>query len=159
MEVRTTFTTLFDDNRKITTLKSFPVTGELIPLDLIDKILSSYRGLSYYFDCIRKAKIAQSYLKDSYVSIGELTILSGDYKSTFGFNFNPPFELHAWVNWQGQIVDLGLPMVIEHGLRFIDDSGLPSLVDREPIIAIGNIPGWIQYKEHERFNSYEAMKL
>ncbi len=80
--------------------------------------------------------------------MGAAKVMSGDYMSTYGFEYNPPYEFHAWVVDNGNIIDLALPGVIEKGLITKDDVGY-YLVKRKPVILAGTEPNWISYKQFE----------
>ena len=73
-----------------------------------------------------------------------MRVLSDDYKSAYGFDYNPPNELHAWLDVDGYVLDLSLPGVILRGLNLADEQG-PFLKGREPAILFGPPPDWILY--------------
>ena len=76
------------------------------------------------------------------------SVWSGDRKSSYGFYFRPPYELHSWLDFGlGRILDFGLPGVIEAGLNTCDEQG-PCIVGREPVILAGEPFDWMEYKAY-----------
>lgn len=125
--------------------ESWPIIGGAVPGPVIKKIIAECRGLNLQWDCIEKAQIARRILGRGFVVMGELMVMSGDYKSEYGFYYNPPYELHAWVVFDGGfILDVGLPGVIDKGLTSGDSVG-PFLVNREPFILAGRPLDWTRY--------------
>jgi len=133
--------------------EAYPVQGEIVNDSLVSvltnkipEILSEIRGLHRYWDCLPKTKKAAKILGFGEVWVGSLLVVSGDYKSEYGYLFNPPYEFHSWLSLDdsGTILDVALPGVIEMGLITSDEVG-PYLVDREPYILAGKPPLWCKY--------------
>lgn len=139
----------------ITGEEIYPIVGDLLTPGKIERIMLRMKGLSRYWNCIEKARIAREVLGFGEIVLGECLVWSNDFKSSYGFYFNPPFEFHAWVqiynsplDWYGKgmrIVDVALPGVIELGLATHDHIG-PCVVGREPFILAGEPPDWVEYK-------------
>lgn len=145
-------TTCFDTlnaktNEKMTGKERYPVFGNLLIPEQIEQIMSRMEGLNRYWDCIEKARIAKEVVGAGVIILGECLVWSEDYKSSYGFYFNPPFELHAWLQpvWRTRvIIDVALPGVIEKGLITSDEIG-PCVIGRSPIIIAGKVPDWVTY--------------
>jgi hypothetical protein len=147
-----------DNEERLTGNEVYPVIGkpiegirDLIPDEKISTLLREMAGLTKHWDCLPKAKKCVEGLGFGVVVVGSLLVVSGDLKSEYGYLFNPPYEFHAWVvlsrpvkGKPHQIMDLGLPGVIDKGLNTSDEVG-PFLVDREPSILIGAPPEWCKY--------------
>ena len=141
--------TFLDDNEVMTGKEKYPVIGKAISNNQAKKIILKCKGLKLYWDCIDKAKRAQEILKRGKVVFGSCTIWSGDWQSNYQFLFNPPYELHSWLELEnGQIIDIGLAGAILKGSILRDDIG-PFLVNRKPKILAGYPPKWIEYKVYE----------
>ena len=117
----------------------------------ITKIMQACKGLNRYWNCLEKAQIVQTILGKGDVIVGDLKVVSGDFKSEYGFDFNPPYEFHSWLEVEGAIIDIALPGVIEKGLTTHDEYG-PYLVGREPVILAGKPESWMKYISYERVN-------
>lgn len=163
MELEQKFTFNTGNDPKIIGNEVFPVIGGQISSDDLCKIFTQFKGLGKYWDCIDKARIARNYLcatrgDDSYIIlIGSLYVVSSDYKSSYGYNYNPPFELHAWIfhpNTAG-VYDLALPGVIERGQTLSDHIG--PYIDKERIPSVAafllpTCPDWLLYQPYEVYN-------
>ena len=148
----TGITTFSQDSPRVTGKEVYPVLGDLLSTKKAKEIQLEMKGLLLHWDCIAKAKIAQRYF-GGVVVVGSLMVVSGDYKSEYGYYFNPPFELHAWVQFEESIIDVALPGVIEKGLTTCDAVG-PFLVDRKPIILAASSPAWLRYEFFEVFQDH-----
>lgn len=141
----TMMTNITDKDEKLTGNEKYDIIGNAIPELAINNIIEKCAGLNKYWNCMEKAHIARETLGFGYVVFGSLTVWSYDYRSSYGYLWNPPFEFHAWVNLgAGHILDIALPGVIEKGLNIYDDIS-PALVGREPLI-LNDIPQrWMEY--------------
>ena len=156
----TTMTNIEHDRDKILTGKErYPILGEspLVKPEKIEEILESYKGLNRYWDCWEKAFRAKDIIGEGIVAVGSLMIRSADYKSEYGYYFNPPYEFHAWlmlIDWnakgKGTLIafDGALPGVIQKGLETCDHIG-PSLVGRKPVVLAGMPRSWMRYCAYE----------
>lgn len=142
----TCFDRLKENDEKMSGEERYPISGNLLTPEQAEKIMFRMKGLNRYWDCIEKAQIAREVIGVGVVVLGELLVWSEDYKSSYGFYFNPPFELHAWVSLSkiSQIVDVALPGVIEKGLITRDSIG-PCVIGRSPFILAGVPPNWVEY--------------
>lgn len=127
--------------------ESWPVFGDLITQAEADSVIAHWKEWKRHWMCLEKARwIAQNI--GGVVALGELTIYSGKFESSYGFQYNPPFEFHAWVQSDrkgGGIIDLALPGAIEMGMILKDQFG-PFIVGRKPIILAANkAPDWLAY--------------
>jgi hypothetical protein len=128
--------------------EEFPIHGSLLTSAESMLIRKNMKGFRRHWHCLEKAQRVVSLLGRGVVVIGSLHVISGDGKSTYGYNFNPPYEFHAWVQLNDGIIDVALPGVIDRGLSACDDYG-PYLVQRTPIILAGTPLYWTYYKPHE----------
>ena len=148
-----TYNTFLDDNEILSGTERYPIIGDLIEQDLADKILTEFVGLKRYWDCLEKAQITKRMTDHlfnipSVIILGALDIHSVEPNCSYGFDFNLPYEFHAWVLTDKGIIDTALPGVIEKGLNTSDHVG-PSLIGRKPyIIATDKKISWIVYTAH-----------
>jgi len=150
-KVTTFFTTKYDDLESVMTGEEiFPIIGNLVTEEQASEVIKQFRGLNPYWNCLEKTRIADKYFY-GIPTIGSLHILNVDFKSAYGYEFNPPFEFHTWLTILGTpigIIDIALPGAIQKGLTTYDEIG-PALVGREPIILAGEIPDWLIYQHYE----------
>jgi hypothetical protein len=123
---------------------------------LINAIMRSLSGLNTFYDCDKKAQIVLHWIRQfldpqAIMVIGSMAIDGQDKKSQFGFEFDPPFEFHAWVELPDNlgIIDFSLPGVIILGLNTKDQYG-PILIGRKPFILAGPAPDFLHYKPYLR---------
>jgi hypothetical protein len=130
-------TRISDAEPLLTGNEKYPITGHIMTTEAAIKIQSYFGGLKKYWHCLEKALICRQLLKFGTVVVGEMRVISGDGSSAYGYNFNPPFEFHAWLQLpDGNILDFALPGVIEKGLNTSDEHG-PFLTGVEPFILVG----------------------
>lgn len=138
----------------------YPSLGRYITKEEIHKCFNIFEAatLLQRWDCIHKALYANAVLRneergDMYLIIGSLWVISPSTNSSYGFAYNPPFEIHAWLHSPKQdvIYDLALPGVILTGLSLKDEMG-PYLSDIHPAVYSDkpNNHENIIYHEHER---------
>jgi hypothetical protein len=127
--------------------ESWPVFGDLLTQAEADAIIPKWRGWKRRWMCLEKARWIAQHI-GGVVAIGSLTIYSRKFESSYGFEYNPPFEFHSWVlsdRKRGGIIDFALPGCIEMGMELKDQYG-PFLVGRKPIIlAVHKAPKWLKY--------------
>lgn len=145
--IETSFQTALDDIGDVLTENepAYPIHGELITEAEMKRISVKHIGLNRYWDCISKNIRAKHVLGRGNLCIGSLLVYSADNKTNFGYNFNPPLEFHAWLEYGGGIIDVALPGVITKGLTSKDEHGY-FLVGREPFILAGAPPNWLKYR-------------
>lgn len=150
--ITTGFSTLLEDEDKILTgEESWPILGDTVDEKKVAEVIKRCAGMNRIWECIPKAKMCREVLGKGIVAMGSLMVTSGDLKSEYGFYFNPPFELHAWVflppekGERAAIVDVALPGIIEKGLTTHDTVG-PYLVNRDPVVLAGRPPTWLRYQ-------------
>lgn len=125
----------------------YPLIGNQSSIEMyvVNNMMPVCKGLPLYAGCLEKAIIAQKYIGGEII-LGSMKVISADGTTTYGFDFNPPNELHAWVKVQGCVLDLSLPGVIMRGLKSRDAIG-PFLEGRTPSILFGIPPEWLIYSE------------
>jgi len=149
--VTTGLTTITQDTELLTGSERYPIIGDAVSEDDVASLFTSFRNLRKYWDCLGKAYRAQNFLGKRRVMLGSLLVVSGDWKSEYGYYWNPPFEFHAWLDLgSGAIFDAALPGVIEKGLTTRDSVG-PYIVDREPVVLAGPPLSWMKYRPVEEF--------
>jgi hypothetical protein len=150
MQATTKITTLFDeDSQEIMTgemYEIYPNISTPVIKEIQQKIIDA--KLNRYFDCIQKAKIAAIHLGIPAIRLGSLFVDSTEVGVQYGYNYNPPLELHAWVQIDNNVIDFALAGTIEKGLKTKDEFG-SFLIDRKPIILAGTPPPWVHYQTHE----------
>ena len=159
MEYTSKITTVFDKDALKLMDKKYPLyddDGALIfsktEAKHLFKILIKAK-LNRYYDCIKKAKIVAEELDIKYIHFGSLKVESTEKGVMYGYSYNPPLELHAWLQLDSKInntiiIDFALAGTIEKGLITKDDIGY-FLIDREPIVLAGKCPSWLHYKTYE----------
>ncbi len=128
--------------------EKYKIIGNYKNTTLIKQLLKQCKGLRLYWDCMAKAKLVTKELGGK-VAIGKTYVWSGDFKSQYGFEYEPPYEFHAWCEVKGFIIDIALPGVIQMGLELHDHIG-PYITNRKPIIYAGSkIPKFLIYQAYE----------
>ena len=128
--------------------EEFSILGDLIDQKILNEIIKNCKGLKYHWDCLHKSMITQQVIGSGFVAVGKTMVLSGDFKSSYGHYYNPPYEFHSWLIYKGGVIDVALPGLIETGLNFSDDQG-PFLVNRKPVVLAGKPKKWMTYKVHD----------
>ena len=155
MNYTTKITTLFDEDAQelmtdkmypLYSHKSKPIIAE-IQANKLTKIFVEQK-LNRFYACIEKAKIVANYFSIDVIHLGSLMVESTEDGVSYGYLYNPPLELHAWVEIVDNIIDFALAGTIEKGLMTKDNIG-PFLINREPIILAGIAPPWLHYKTHQ----------
>jgi hypothetical protein len=149
------FTTTGDDDRIMTGNEKFPVVGNAVTAVEITQVIQACAGLKFNWSCLPKSFKAKEVLGRGEIVIGSLFVTSGDEKSEYGFLYNPPLEMHSWLDLgDGLIFDIGLAGVIDTGLHSCDAIG-PYLIDRKPVILAGVPMKWMRYKRHVGEDLYD----
>ena len=149
--METTFKVIGKNEPVLTGDERYPVMGTLLPEDQLQALFRvSCAGTRRHWDCQIKAEKLVNVLPNSFIVLGSLYVWSDDLNSNYGYEFNPPFEFHAWLvhrNRDGIIgyVDLALPGVVEMGLNSSDSVG-PIVKNREPVILCGTPESWLSYR-------------
>jgi len=100
-------------------------------------------------DCLQKAQLVKKHLHWMHLDIiiGSLYVTSITGQSEYGYEYNLPYEFHAWIRTDSdRFIDFALPGVILNGLSLSDDQG-PFLEGRVPGILIGYPPSWLRYNQ------------
>jgi hypothetical protein len=134
-----------DEGKVLTGKERYPIVGNRFSEEKVAQVLEAYKDLNIFWDCLNKAVIAQEILGEGLITLGGLLVWSEDYTSNYGYYWNPPHELHAWVHVDYYIFDAGLPGVITKGLITCDDIG-PAIVGRGPCVLAGAPKRWMEYK-------------
>ena len=115
----------------------------------VKRVFKLAKGLRKYWSCNEKAILIQKEI-GGHVIIGSHYVWSSDFKSQYGFEYNPPYEFHAWVELSDNtIIDIALPGVIRTGLELRDEVG-PYLTGRKPVIFVGSeVPNFLVYDGKE----------
>ncbi len=132
-KITTNFTCKNPNDELLTGTEQYRIIGDLLSDDLCRKIMQSCAGLSRHWHCLEKAIKVKQFLPNGYVVVGKTLVASSDLKSTYGCEYVPPYEFHAWYQCEGGIIDIALPGLIEKGLSTSDEHG-PFLVDVNPVI-------------------------
>ena len=144
----TGMSSLFEDKELLTGEEIWPILGDKVSADQVQRIVREMAGLNKCWACLPKTKWALHILGKGRIVIGSLLVTSGDGKSQYGYYFRPPYEFHSWLDLEndpkGPILDVALPGVIETGLTTSDEIG-PYLINREPVVLAGTPPNWCQY--------------
>lgn len=134
--------------------ESWPIMGNLITKKWANMMIKRFAKYQFkrHWNCFEKAYCVMEELgQTAKVAVGDLTIFSHQFESTYGFIYNPPFEFHAWVEYKGGIIDIALPGAIEIGQKACDENG-PFIVGRNAIIlATDQVPKWLKYNAVEHF--------
>ena len=145
-----------DDNQLLTGEETWPILGDKVSVEQVQRIVHEMAGLNKYWACLPKTKWARYILGKGRIVVGSLLVTSGDGKAQYGYYFRPPYEFHSWLDLgndpDGPILDVALPGVIEKGLNTSDDIG-PYLINREPVVLAGIPPDWCQYIPVEYLDS------
>ncbi len=127
----------------------YPIIGDLLSVEKADMICSMFKGLFLTGSCVEKNSIASHVIGGAKVLVvGAMRVLSADGRSAYGFDWNPPTELHAWIQEGDSVIDLSLPGVIIRGMMTSDEEG-PFLVGLTPAILAGPVPDWLIYEPKE----------
>lgn len=111
------------------------------------KIFGRY-NLRKHFSCLEKAMIVAEALDREMVNIGSLFVDSTEAGVNYGYAYNPPLELHAWVIKEGYTIDFAIAGTIEKGLMMRDEIGY-FLKDRTPVVVAGIPAPWMHYNTNE----------
>lgn len=147
-QILTSFSTVSNNDPILSGYERYPVIGNAISENEALQIAIDMNGLKAHWNCLEKAHLARSIICRGVVVVGSLMIVSGDLKSEYGYHYCPPYEFHAWIMFNGNIVDVALPGVIDKGLTTHDEYG-PYLVGREPVILAGKPESWMKYIPRE----------
>ena len=140
---------LKEDEPVLTGEELYPLVGSAVPTETIHDIQKQLKGMRRHWHCIPKAQAAQRILGAGVVVVGELMVWRVDMMGSYGYFFNPPYEVHSWlVLGKGGILDVALPGVIEMGLITADADG-PILEHRSPVILNGRPEPWMAYRHKE----------
>ncbi len=145
---QTNFSKIAIDDPIMTGNEKYLVVGDIIPEIWIRKVMQHFAGFKVHWNCIEKAQVAHQILNMGVVVVGKMHVMSGDKKSMYGFDFNPPLEFHSWIQWGENVIDFALPGVIEKGLITADEYG-PYLVGLNPFILAGKVPSNLYYEPME----------
>lgn len=151
------FTTLNNDwtpEKVMTGNETFPVIGSLVKRSRFSDICSRrFKGLYSYADCVDKNTRGREELSEipTILAIGAVRIWDKFGRGCYGFDYNPPYEIHSWlvpIKAPKAIIDFSLPGLIQRALKFTDHEG-PIVGGRTPSYLAGLPPKWIQYKSVE----------
>jgi hypothetical protein len=145
MKFSTNTTKKTDNESLMDGTESFEIVGNLMSPVQCAEIIKRCQGLTNRWHCLEKAQIAKRIIGDGIVVVGSCHLWSTDMRSNYGYNFNPPYEFHAWLHLPQGIIDIALPGSIEVGLNTHDDIG-PYLTGREPFILAGKPLDWMDYR-------------
>lgn len=139
-------TTIKSSNNPLLTGKeAYKISGNMIHPTIVVEILKRYKNLNKYWDCLKKAIIARNIINIGEVVLGKMYVHDTD--SNYGFEYNPPFEFHAWLQvTEDLIFDAALPGVIENGQSLSDKQGT-FLQNLQPCILNGKPEDWMKYEK------------
>lgn len=139
--------------------EKYPIIGNLLSEKEAEYFITLCIGLQTSANCYEKAMLV---FKNQHLlsviseknkvrlCLGAIRVWSTDGRSAYGHDFNPPHELHAWIEVDDKIIDISLPGVIIRGINYRDQEG-PVLIGRTPFILAGKVPKWIHYKTAEKY--------
>lgn len=146
----TTLSVDWDPEEKMTGEESYPVIGSLLSKRKFDDICRDcFMGLYAYADCVDKNVRGREALIEipTVLAIGAIRVWDKFGKGCYGFDYNPPYEIHSWLvpkKYPRAVIDFSLPGVILRALKFVDEEG-PIVEGRKPTYLAGPPPQWIQY--------------
>jgi hypothetical protein len=135
------------EHERMTGKENYEILGNLLTKDQVGQLMYACTNTILTADCVKKACITKAHLQDNNwkIAMGAIRVFSKDMLSTYGHDFNPPKELHCWLEKEDKIIDIALPGVIIRGLRACDELG-SFLEGRTPVILAGESPDWVIYK-------------
>jgi hypothetical protein len=139
-------------NTIMTGEESYPIIGGWSAQGMVERSFKLFAdgGLFLEASCWEKACMVKKEFflgtKDMKIVGGRIRVLSADLKSAFGYDWNPPTEVHIWLEWGKDLIDLALPGVIIRGMNTYDNIG-PILTGRNPVVLVGTCPDWIIYEK------------
>lgn len=157
LKATTTIAMDWDPESSMTGDESFPVIGSLIKRSRFSDICKlRFPGLYSYADCIAKNTLGSEELSDipTMLIIGAVRVWDKFGRGCYGFDYNPPHEIHAWltpIESPNVIIDFSLPGLVQRALKFCDHEG-PIVGGREPSYLAGTPPSWLQYKPVEIYH-------
>jgi len=153
-EKTTFFTNKFDDQNIMTGEETYNLIGFSMDYTIANELIKKFKGLNLHWNCEDKSRITWDFLKRGTLVIGSLKIWNAERDASYGFEYHPPLEFHAWieerVNGKKIIYDLALPGVILKGLEIKDEYGI-ILDGRQPVILTGEAPDWLEYTGREYY--------
>jgi hypothetical protein len=135
----------------------YPVIGSLLKRSKFEEICKSqFKGLYTYADCVDKNHRGREALTEipTALVIGAVRVWDKYGRGCYGFDYNPPQEIHAWlvpIEFPRAIIDFSLPGLILRALKFEDHEG-PIVGGRTPAYLAGPPPKWLQYQAVEIHN-------
>lgn len=138
--------------------EKYEVVGDLVSRKMSDSIIERFAGKKMYADCIEKNVIAAKMLPfPTIMMLGSLYVFDPNGgNGSYGFEFNPPFELHAWLKPVARagvaVLDFALPGVILRALKAEDEEG-HIVSGIEPFVMAGQPPSYLMYR------GYKIMKI
>ena len=157
---KTTIMTGLTANQPILSGKEkYKVIGNYLSLDKVERIMGLLKGKYQHWDCLPKAEIVAKELGGNVV-IGSTYVINKEGTGSYGYEYRPPYEFHAWVVIQkpGVVIDFALPGVIEKGLT-VKDEICYILEDIEPVILAGIPPKWLRYYPRELRDKYGTIVI
>lgn len=91
----TNFSHYTEGDPLLTGREEYPIRGGMLTQNVANQIQTYFGGLRKHWHCLEKAQVARRLLNTGIVVVGRMYVLSGDKKSTYGYEFNPPFEFHS----------------------------------------------------------------
>lgn len=145
---------------KLTGHEKYKILGRMFSGEEVREIFKLFNGLMRRGNCLRKACIVRDWLNRDrenafHVMVGSLYVIERTNHSSYGHEYNPPLEFHAWVYGRRDksVYDLALPGVIERGLEAEDDQGRILLTVEPIVLATGSsrVPYYLRYKAHSAY--------
>ena len=150
--------TVFESTEVCREDDSFPIIGSYLSKEEMEMCFREYSKRRYKrnWDCVSKAIVAAELLSneargDLVIHVGSCYVLSEEVVSSYGYEYNPPLEIHAWTfsKKQGVLYDLAMPGVILSGKEAEDELGPFLGSDVQPVViaeSLTNIPRNFKYK-------------
>lgn len=145
----------WDPNIRMTGDEKYPVIGDYLVKDIFNQVAKQFKGLLVGANCVEKNMIGERAVGFScLLVVGSFRIWTKRMNSAYGFDFNPPYELHSWLvpkKDHNIIIDFSLPGIILRALKFKDKQGYV-VRKRNPCYLSGPPPEWLWYSPVEVYD-------
>lgn len=145
----------WDPNNRMTGEEKFPVIGDYLVKDIFSQVAKQFKGLLVEANCVEKNMIGERAVGfPCLLVVGSFRIWTKRMNAAYGFDFNPPYELHSWLvpkRDHNIIIDFSLPGIIIRALKFKDEKGY-LVRKRKPCYLSGRPPEWLWYSPVEAYD-------
>lgn len=158
----TTIKTDWDPNDLMTGEERYPVIGTYLVKDIFKEVTKKFKGLQITSNCVEKNVIGMAAIGvPCWIALGSFRVWNKKRTSSYGFDFNPPYELHSWLIPKVDpyiVIDFSLPGVIIRALKFKDSKGRV-VTNRTPSYLAGVPPPWLEYSEIQKCEKVPFCRL